>query len=95
METMELPLELRERYLIRREKDVVDCDVALVEKNSAVLERVGHQLKGNAATYGYPELGAIGADMENAAKNNNWAEMELQTEKFKQFILSLPKLPNR
>ena len=90
---MELPPELKERYLVRRNKDLIDCNTALIEKTPTILERIGHQLKGNAATYGYPELGLIGAAMETSAKNNNWDELALLTGKFEQFLLALPKHP--
>jgi len=93
MSSMKLPPELIQKYLVRRKQDSVDCDGAIVDQNSAVFERIGHQLKGNALTYGFPELGSIGEAMEIAAKDRNWRELELLTASFKQFLLDLPKAP--
>lgn len=35
------------------------------------LEVIGHKLKGNAKTFGYPQLGVLGAELEEASKCRN------------------------
>ena len=39
------------------------------------LERMGHQIKGNALSFGYPELETIGRDVEEFARERNKAEL--------------------
>ncbi len=65
---IELPKEMRMEYLQRREKDLQDLTVALANLDWTVLRTIGHQLKGNGESYGFPSLGAIGKDLEEAAK---------------------------
>ena len=64
---MEVPVQLRHRYFERRQHDLAECLRSLEQGEYPVIEKVGHQLKGNAASYGYPELSEIGKKMEHEA----------------------------
>jgi HPt (histidine-containing phosphotransfer) domain-containing protein len=68
---MEVPLKLRLNYIERRKVDASACENALQLSDFKTLERVGHQLKGNGATFGFEELAEIGRDLEIAAKAEN------------------------
>lgn len=60
-----LPKKMREEYVVRRKTDYATLCESL-EKNSAQeFKRIGHQLAGNAESYGFPELGKIGVKMES------------------------------
>lgn len=64
---MEVPAEIQSKYLQRRQKDLEVCLKSLEAGNFQGLEKVGHQLKGNATTFGYPELSSIGKQLEDSA----------------------------
>jgi HPt (histidine-containing phosphotransfer) domain-containing protein len=64
---MEVPEEIQNKYLQRRQKDLEVCLKSLETGNFQGLEKVGHQLKGNATTFGYPELSSIGEQLEDGA----------------------------
>lgn len=40
------------------------------------LETVGHRLKGNAKSYGYPKLGNLGSELEEASKKHHKSQTE-------------------
>lgn len=64
---MKIPDELRLKYKERRARDATDLSASLDAGQFGVLARIGHQLKGNASTYGYEELAELGRKMEHAA----------------------------
>jgi HPt (histidine-containing phosphotransfer) domain-containing protein len=68
---MEIPAENRKIYLERRKSDLQLCMEYLEKKDFKELARVGHQLKGNASTFGFPELAKIGKSLEISAKEND------------------------
>ena len=88
METghLEIPDDLKARYLERRRKDVPTLEEAVRSSDFVVMERIGHQIKGNAVSFGYPELESIGRDMENAARDENLAELKKQFDVFKAWV---------
>lgn len=83
---MEVPADIRFRYMERRKKDLEHCLMSLEDHNYHELERVGHQLKGNGITFGYADLSAIGNCMERAAKNKNFPEIEKALEDFSSWV---------
>lgn len=64
----DIPKEMIEKYLERRKTDLASLQTAREQNNFDVILRIGHQLKGNGTTYGFPELTRIGAEMEKAAQ---------------------------
>lgn len=64
---MEVPPELKGRYLERRQNDLKVCWASFKKANFNILQKVGHQLKGSAETFGHGELSEIGAELETAA----------------------------
>lgn len=83
---IEVPLEMRQKYLERRQNDLAACLNALNTKDSKVFETVGHQLKGNAMTFGFEPLAEIGADLETAAQNKDWHLIQALTDRMKSYI---------
>jgi HPt (histidine-containing phosphotransfer) domain-containing protein len=69
--TMIISDELRQKYLARRARDAEDLAVSLEAGQFDVLARIGHQLKGNASTYGYEQLAELGRKMEHAAEEES------------------------
>ncbi len=68
---IELPKEMRVEYLHRREKDIKEIQAAMVKNDWTVLKTIGHQLKGNGESYGFPALGVLGRELEEAAKQSS------------------------
>lgn len=76
IETMQVPVEARQKYLERRKQDVIASKEALSKLDYAFLERLGHQIKGNAITFGFDELTNIAVAIEQAAKAKNTAQLQ-------------------
>lgn len=83
---MQVPYDLMARYIERRKQDLEDCMASLANKQFDEIERVGHQLKGNGATFGHPELSSIGKKLEQAAQVHNIEELETALKEFSQWV---------
>ena len=69
---MEVPLKLKMNYIERRKSEIPLCQESVSKRDFKTLERVGHQLKGNGLTFGFENLAKIGADLEAAAKKEDY-----------------------
>ncbi len=58
---------LVETFLRRRNEDIQRIREALASKNFDAIATIGHNLRGNGASYGFPELSAIGVALEERA----------------------------
>jgi len=67
--SFQLPPHLRTQYIERRRQDLETLRSSLASQDFTTFARMGHQLKGNAASYGFPELEAIAIAMEIAGVN--------------------------
>lgn len=65
---IDIPKEAIQKYLERRFTDIENCRLALQRGDLSVCEIVGHQLKGNGSTFGFPEISTVGKSLELAAK---------------------------
>jgi HPt (histidine-containing phosphotransfer) domain-containing protein len=83
---MQLPLEMRQAYLQRRKADLVALEEACSKMEAPFLQRIGHQLRGNALSYGFDELSVIGTQLETASKNNDFTEATQLVKKIKQYV---------
>lgn len=68
---MIIPAEIRQRYLERRKKDLETLKLALQTKNFEEFKRIGHQLKGNAASFGYLDLEKLAIQLETITLNGS------------------------
>lgn len=66
-----IPEEVRRKYIERRKKDLADCRLALSNADFKCFAFVGHQIKGNALTFGFDELTPIALEMEKLAVEKN------------------------
>jgi HPt (histidine-containing phosphotransfer) domain-containing protein len=73
---MNIPGEMLRKYHERRKRDLEELTKAVAAKDFEPFCRIGHQLKGNGATYGYEELGRLGQKMEEAGNEKNFAAAE-------------------
>lgn len=74
---MEVPEELAKKYIERRKHDLENCVDSFYDGNYEDLEKIGHQLKGNGETFGYPEISSIGKRLEIAAQRRDKKTIEL------------------
>ena len=58
---------LREQFLAHRAREVVTARAALRRGDFELLTTLGHNLRGNGVTYGFPRLSILGRRIESAA----------------------------
>ena len=83
---MFVPEEMLNRYFERRKRDLEECVRHLREGKMNFIEKVGHQLKGNAVTFGYPELSLIGKELEIAAQEGKKEQVSAAIGKFREWV---------
>ncbi|MCC7460217.1 MAG: Hpt domain-containing protein, partial [Proteobacteria bacterium] len=66
----QLPAEMYTTYVLRREDDLNDRTKAVEKSDVPMFRKVGHQLKGNASSFGFDELLTISARMHNIDETN-------------------------
>lgn len=81
-----IPPDARNRYLERRKKDIDGLRSALATKTYDEFKRVGHQLKGNAASFGYGELEKIAVAIEAAGERQDPIEAARQLDSFQAWL---------
>ena len=74
---MEIPVELKRKYLERRVQDIQHLISSLDQNDFAPAAKLGHQVKGNAVTFDFPQMAPIGIEIEQAAKTRNKEELIL------------------
>lgn len=86
MSDIDIPEEVRRKYLERRKTDFEDCQKAIKENNFEVLARVGHQIKGNASTFGFDDLSTIAIQMEEGALQKDSQKLTTVMKQFSDFL---------
>lgn len=81
-----IPQEARLKYIERRKKDIESLKSALQTNSYDEFKRIGHQLKGNAASFGYSELEKVAIQMEQAGEKRDHLEATRQLEAFEQWF---------
>jgi HPt (histidine-containing phosphotransfer) domain-containing protein len=85
-EDIVIPEEIREKYLLRRKNDIEALKLSQTKKSMDDFKRIGHQLKGNAASFGYFELEKIAISMEGAAVRGDTFEAGRQLQLFELWL---------
>jgi HPt (histidine-containing phosphotransfer) domain-containing protein len=85
---MDLPKEIIETYLQRRAFDVVSLQKSLSENSVKEFNRIGHQLVGNAPSFGFDELSPIASQMEDLTPDKLSAEGGELIHQFKLWLQS-------
>ncbi len=68
--------ELLARYILNRQKDLITLKQGLLEKDFSIIARKAHNMKGSAESFGFPELGFIGDELESAALDGKESEVQ-------------------
>ncbi len=59
------------RFMSHRERDVQTVRQALEKSDFETIARIGHNMRGNGRSYGFPDIGDIGEGMETAANTGS------------------------
>lgn len=78
--------ELMERFFINSKDDLVKMQEALAAKDFETLTRLGHTAKGTGYGYGFQGMGAIGANLEMAAKAADGAQSQTHVEHMAHYL---------
>lgn len=87
---MQIPAASQSKYLLRRHEDLKKAKEALENGDLSSIQNMGHQWKGNGATFGYPELGSLGAELETAASENRKEQVEDLVKQFESWLSAHP-----
>ena len=74
---MQVTVEFKRRYLDRRMIDIDHLISSLEMNDFTPAVTLGHQVKGNAATFDFPQIAPLGLEIENAAKNQNKEQVRI------------------
>ena len=83
------------RYLERRATDVEDARVALMVEDVAGLVRIGHNLRGSGASFGFPRLSELGGQLEDFAKHSEFKPIPSLLDRLEAEVFRERSLPNR
>ncbi|MBL7543346.1 MAG: Hpt domain-containing protein [Bdellovibrionaceae bacterium] len=67
----QIPHEMKIVYIQRRIADLAECNKAIESGDFSFLEKIGHQVKGNAQSFGFDALSPLGIALETAAKSRD------------------------
>lgn len=79
-------LDLRPTFLSNRAKDVVRIREALDRGDYAAIAVLGHNMRGNGTSYGFPEVSAIGARLEAAAASMDAPRLRAQADELHAYL---------
>jgi HPt (histidine-containing phosphotransfer) domain-containing protein len=83
---MDVPQDMMTRYLERRIRELEDCQRFLADKQFTKLEKVGHQLRGNGVTFGFPELSSIGIKLEQSSQDKDLPSTHEALQEFSRWV---------
>ena len=81
--------EMRDLYIQRRKVDFDRMQIAINEKNSDALQHLGHQIKGNAASFQFPELESLATKIEDAGKRRDFSSCAKILDEFRRWLSSI------
>ncbi len=73
---MEILSAQRLMYLSRRKIEIEELKQSLVREDFEIAVNIGHRLKGNGETFGFPVIGQIGIELESAGKTKNKVKLK-------------------
>lgn len=65
---MQVPTELKLKYLKRRTQDIEKLRALMIQNDFKEAAKLGHQVKGNAVTFEFPQMVSLGVAIEKAAQ---------------------------
>lgn len=61
-------------------------ETAFEHKDAEQIRRLGHRLRGASTVYGFPYFSEIGGALEEAARAENWSDIELWLQRFNAYL---------
>jgi HPt (histidine-containing phosphotransfer) domain-containing protein len=89
---MQVPAELKTRYLSRRFQDIERLRACLEQGDYSFAQKLGHQVKGNAVTFDVPQIAYIGLEMEKAAQKQDKEKVKILIQKMEAALISIQSL---
>ncbi len=86
---MDIPQHMIQNYLNRRLQELQSLDDALNMHNYPLVQKIGHQLKGNGGMFGFPAISEIGAQIENSAASLDHVRLQSLVSEYHQLIQSI------
>ena len=78
---MQVPVELKRKYLDRKILDIEILMSSLEQNDFGPAAKLGHQVKGNALTFDFPQMAPLGIQIETAAKNKDVESLKMLIKK--------------
>ena len=85
--------EMVPTFLGNRERDVAALRTALAAGDTSTIQRLGHNMKGAGAAYGFPEITNLGAALETAAHTADAAIARSLTEQLADYLSRVEVVP--
>jgi HPt (histidine-containing phosphotransfer) domain-containing protein len=86
----DIDLPTQRKYIERRSLDLNQCEEGLATQDLTILERIGHNLKGNGLSFGFPELSQLGREMEKSAKEADLIKASQCVSSLREWVLNHP-----
>ena len=87
----QVPHEMKVIYIQRRLSDLEECRRAIESGDFPFLEKIGHQVKGNAQSFGFDSLSPIGIELEKAAKDRDIPNLKKAVDDFTVAVAHIQK----
>lgn len=84
-----VPHEMKVVYIQRRKSDLIECNKALETGDFTFLEKIGHQVKGNAQSFGFDALSPLGIALESAARAKDLTKATSIVKQFNEAVASI------
>jgi len=85
---VQLPIQFRENYIQRRKDDLEMSLSALSQNDFDKLAKIGHQIKGNARTFGHEKLAEIAERLEASAIERDTTQVRYLLRLFSSWIIA-------
>ena len=83
---MDLSIEQKVKYLERRKPDIELLYNLINTRNLCEISQIVHKLKGNGATFGYPEISKISREIEDALLNEKFSLVEIYIHQLEKIV---------
>lgn len=71
-----IPEDLRQMYIGRRKAEILEIMNCLRSNDYEQIALLGHRMKGNGVSFGFPEISRLGERIETQAKSGQRDEVE-------------------